>query len=376
MNTPYRLIGSSAAMQEIQQELECAARSDATVLITGEPGVGKEVVARLIHQQGRRRDKPFVAINCAGVPDTLLETELFGNVRDSSDNAHHVGGLFERAHGGTVYLDEIGEMSVRLQAALLRFLENGDVQRVGGDGVYSTVDVRILASTSRNLHVELFDEQFRADLYYRLNVIHIVIPPLRERKGDLSLLLSEFMRQSSEAHRLEVPTLLTETRHALLAYSWPGNLRELKSVADRMVIGVRSGVVRPSDLPSEIINNGRQPGPPSSAQQVGISSTADRIYERMTVDRESFWSVAYEPFMARTLSRRDLRILLMRGLQQTRGNYKSLAQLFNVDEADCKRFLSLLRKHEYRVALQKVRSVPARSKRLNDRLRASLQKTG
>src|SRR5687768_9592676 len=134
MSSRHRLIGSSAAMQEIQQELECAARSDANVLITGESGVGKEVVARLIHQQGRRRDAPFVAINCAGVRDSALESELFG---------HNL----ERAHGGTVFLDEVGEMSSPMQATLLRFLENGEVQRVGANGVYSTVDVRIIAAT-------------------------------------------------------------------------------------------------------------------------------------------------------------------------------------------------------------------------------------
>jgi DNA-binding NtrC family response regulator len=228
-------------MQEIQQELECAARSDAKVLITGESGVGKEVVARLIHQQGRRRDAPFIVMNCAGVPDGVVESELFGHTC-----------------GGTVFLDEIGEMSVRMQASLLRFLENGDV------------DVRIIAATKRNLHEELSDQQFREDLYYRLNVIHIVIPPLRERKEDLLLLLTEFMRTSSEAHGFEVPTLLTETHDALLAYSWPGNVRELRNFADRMVIGARSGVVRPSDLPSEMINIAIQPGPSRSAQPVAI----------------------------------------------------------------------------------------------------------
>jgi len=329
-------------MQEIQHELECAARSDAKVLITGESGVGKEVVARLIHQQGRRRDAPFIALNCAGVSESALS------------------GCLEQAHGGTVFLDEVGELSLPMQVTLLRFLEHGDV--------------RIIASTKRNLHAELSDEQFREDLYYRLNVIHIVIPPLRDRKEDLSLLVTEFIRTSSQAHGFEVPTLLTDTRDALLAYSWPGNVRELKHVADRMVIGARSGVVRLADLPSEIINIAMQPGPSSSAQPVRAPSTTDRIFERMTIDRESFWAVVYEPFMARTLTRRDLRRLIVRGLQQTRGNYRLLVQLFNVDAADCKRFLSFLHKHECHRPLQKFRSVPVSAQRVNRRARRSLTK--
>jgi DNA-binding NtrC family response regulator len=360
-------------MQEIQQELECAARSDAKVLITGESGVGKEVVARLIHQQGRRRDAPFIAISCAGVPDGVLEAELFGHTCGSATSEQRDSrGCFEQAHGGTVFLDEIGDMSLPMQAALLRFLEHREVQRAGADGVYSTVDVRIIAATRRNLHAELSDEQFREDLYYRLNVIHIVIPPLRDRKEDLSLLVTEFMRTSSEAHGIALPTLLTETRDALLAYSWPGNVRELKNVADRMVMGARSGVVRPADLPSEIINIAMQPGLSRSAQPVGTPSTADRMFERMTIDRESFWAVVYEPFMARKLRRQDLRLLIARGLQETRGNYKSLVRLFNVDAADCKRFLSFLRKHECHMPSQKFRSMPASARSLNARARRSL----
>src|SRR5688572_16987078 len=164
MYSRHRLIGSSAAMQEIQQEVECAARSDAKVLISGEAGVGKEVVARLIHQQSRRRQGPFITVDCANVPDSVRESELFG---------HNL----EQAHAGTVFLDEIGEMSLPMQAALLRFLETGEVQRAGGNGVNSPVDVRIIAVTNKKLHAELSDKHFREDLYYRLNVIHIVMPP-------------------------------------------------------------------------------------------------------------------------------------------------------------------------------------------------------
>jgi DNA-binding NtrC family response regulator len=338
-------------MQEIHQELECAARSDAKVLISGETGVGKEVVARLIHEQSRRREAPFIIVNCADVPDRVLESELFG---------HNL----EQADGGTVFLDEIGEMSLPMQSALLRFLENGEIQRAGANGV-CPVDVRIIAATKRNLHAELSDQQFREDLYYRLNIIHIVIPPLRERKEDLSFLLTEFMRMSSEAHGFALPTLLTETRGALLAYSWPGNVRELRNVADRMVTGAQSGIVRPADLPSEIINSGTPAATPS---------TADRIFERMTIGRESFWTVVYEPFMARELRRQDLRMLIIRGLQESRGNYKSLVQLFNVDPADCKRFLSFLRKHDCHMPFQKFRAVPASTESAGVRVRRSLTK--
>src|SRR5512138_2323412 len=173
-------IGSSPAIRAVEEEAGYAARSDAKVLLTGESGVGKEVVARLIHRDSARRNATFVTINCAGLPDTLLESELFGHVRGSFTGAYRDRpGLLETADRGTVFMDEVGEMSIRMQALLLRFLESGEVQRVGADRTQGRVDVRVIAATNRNLVDRIASKEFREDLYYRLNVIQLYIPPLR-----------------------------------------------------------------------------------------------------------------------------------------------------------------------------------------------------
>jgi DNA-binding NtrC family response regulator len=364
-------------MREIQDEVDCAARSDAKVLITGESGVGKEIIATLIHQQGRRRTAPMVPINCAGVPDSLLESELFGHVRGSFTDAHRdARGWFEQANGGTVFLDEVGEMSLRMQAVLLRFLENGEIQRVGAERTHSRVDVRIIAATNRNLHAELPAKRFREDLYYRLNVIHISVPPLRERRDDVPLLLTEFMRSYSEAHRVPLPRVLSETLDALIAYSWPGNVRELKNVAERLVVRARAGVIPLTDLPREIIGWVASAPAAGGVQAAAGQTGSDAMFDRMTRGGESFWSVVYEPFMSRDLTRDDVRALVSRGLHQTRGNYKLLVQLFNVDPSDYKRFLSFLRKHECHMPFQKFRSVPTSPGDVEPQPRTSLEKVG
>src|SRR5438477_10825969 len=188
------MIGVSAAMTAIRSEVECAARSDAKVLLTGESGVGKDIAARVIHQRSARSQMPFVTINCVSVPDSLLEPELFGHVRGSFTGAYRDRhGLLEAAHKGTVFLDEVCEMSPRMQALLLRFLETGEIQRVGSDRAQSRIDVRVLAATNRDPEQLVADKIFRADLYYRLNVIDIRVPSLRARPEDVSLLFEHFL---------------------------------------------------------------------------------------------------------------------------------------------------------------------------------------
>jgi DNA-binding NtrC family response regulator len=346
-------------MREIAQEILCASRSNAKVLITGESGVGKEVVARLIHQGSQRAKSPLVTINCAGVPDTLLESELFGHMRGSFTDAYRdKRGWFDQADGGTVFMDEVGEMSLRMQALLLRFLENGEIQRVGSERVCSTVDVRVIAATNRNLLERTAEKSFREDLYYRLNVIHVAIPSLRERREDIPPLFDHFLQVYSKRHRVDQPHLLEETMARLVAYDWPGNVRELKNAAERLVIRKGSEVIAPDDLPREIAGKWSEPAAVAAMQPGRL--TPDVLFERMSVGGESFWTVVHEPFIARDLTRHDLRVIVSRGLERTKGSYKALVQSFNLEPGDYKRFLSFLRKHECHMPFQRFRSLPVR----------------
>jgi DNA-binding NtrC family response regulator len=359
MDMRRQLIGASAAIREIQEEILCASRTDAKVLITGESGVGKEVVASLIQYESAHRFTPFVAINCAGVPDTLLESELFGHVRGSFTDAYRdKRGLLDQAQGGTIFLDEIGEMSSRMQAVLLRFLETGEIQRVGAERAHAVARVRIVAATNRDLLARVAEKKFRDDLYYRLNVIRIVIPPLRERMEDVPLLVEYFVRTASETHNVPQPRLHDDTIARLMTHSWPGNVRELKNVIERLVVRARGGFVSPNDLsldtpglwPLETVH-----------RHAAAPAQADRLYERMTVGGESFWSVVSEPFMARDITRDDLRAVISKGLEETRGSYKQLLPLFNIAAEDYKRLLSFLRKYGCHLPFQRFRTVAVRS---------------
>ncbi len=356
MQTAQQLVGVSAAIRALQEDLEFAARSDAKVLITGESGVGKEVVARLIHQRSGRRNASLVTINCAGLPDTLLESELFGHVRGSFTGAYRDRpGLLEMAHGGTVFMDEVGEMSLRMQALLLRFLESGEVQRVGADRSQNRVDVRVIAATNRNLAERIAEKEFREDLYYRLNVIHLLITPLRERRDDIQVLLAYFLRVYSQRHGVPTPDLAPDATRLLTAYDWPGNVRELKNVVERLVVRAPSLLVSPEDLPPEI--TGR---PRGEREKTPVrASIAESMYERMVRGGESFWAVVYPPFIARDLTRDDMRLIIRKGLERARGNYKLLVALFNMPATDYKRFLNFLRKHDCHMPFQRFRSAAA-----------------
>jgi transcriptional regulator with PAS, ATPase and Fis domain len=357
------LVGIGTAIRAIESEIEYAARSDAKVLITGESGVGKEVIARLVHQRSRRAHTPLVTINCAGIPDSLLESALFGHVKGSFTGAYRDRlGLLEVANGGTILLDEIGEMSLRMQALLLRFLENGEIQRVGSDRTQSRVDVRVIAATNRNLLERIASKDFREDLYYRLNVVHITIPPLRQRREDIPVFLQYFLRSYAERHRTVPPELSPDALAALVAYAWPGNVRELKNVAERLVIRSQGGLIVTADLPLEMQRAPAQVRPATPAAPA--SSTADALFDRMVTGGESFWDVVHAPFMSRDLTRKELRAVLCRGLQQTGGSYKVLVELFNMHEGDYKRLLNFLRKHDCQVPFQRFRT--ARAPQLQD----------
>ncbi len=353
------LIGRSQALKVVQQEVEYAARSDAKVLITGASGVGKEVVAHLIHQRSRRRHAPMLTINCAAMPDTLLESELFGHARGSFTDAYRdKRGLFEAANSGTVFMDEVGEMSLRMQALLLRFLETGEIQRVGDERNRVNANVRVVAATNRRLPERIAAGEFREDLYYRLNVIHITIPPLRERKDDVTPLLDHFLRLFAVEHGVPLPQCSPDAVAALEAYDWPGNVRELRNIAERLTCRCPGGVIHAEDLPLEVRTGSTVVE--NAPSRIASPAPAQALLDRILLKGESFWDVAYEPFMARDLTREDVRHLVRVGLEQTRGNYKALVQLFNMDPQDYKRFLNFLRKYGCHMPFQRFRMAPGR----------------
>jgi transcriptional regulator with PAS, ATPase and Fis domain len=347
------LIGVSSALRKVAQDIDHVAPTDARVLITGESGVGKDIVARRIHERSGRKG-PFVTINCAGVPESLLESELFGYVRGSFTGAYRdKRGWFDRAEDGTIFLDEVGEMSLRMQAILLRCVESGEIQRVGAEQIHTVSNVRIVAATNRNLIQRVAEREFREDLYYRLNVIHIVIPPLRERLADIAPLAEHFLNGLSAMYQLPRPALSDEALAQLTAYHWPGNVRELNNVLERIVVRNRGSVIAATDVSFAAFAESTSPSKP------GHRETPDLLYERMVNAGESFWSVVHSPFASHDLTRADLRALVARGLEQTRGNYRSLLTLFNAPEQDYRRFLNFLAKHGCRLSFHEFRTVPA-----------------
>jgi two-component system response regulator HydG len=337
-----QLVWASRAMCAISEEIETVARSIAKVLITGENGVGKEVVARLIHERSARTG-PLATINCAGLSESLLESELFGHVRGSFTGAHRDrGGWLDRAQDGTIFLDEVGEMSLRMQAMLLRYVESGEIQRVGSDSVHTSTNVRLIAATNRNLEERVADGQFREDLYFRLNVIRIEIPPLRERPEDIAPLLVHFLQTCSGAHGVAPPMLEDQALDALISYSWPGNARELSNVAERLVLRNRSRVISLADLTAVLATSGFVR---TSAPEVPRRLNADALYDQMVQAGESFWTVVYSRFTSHDLTRDDLRALVARGIAQTGGDSRELAALFNASPHEYRRFRTFLTRH-------------------------------
>jgi DNA-binding NtrC family response regulator len=351
------LLGDSPAIASLRREIEAAARTDAKVLVLGETGSGKEVVARLIHEQSARAARAFVAVNCSGIPETLLESELFGHARGSFTGAYRdKPGLVRQADRGTLFLDELGEMSLRMQSVLLRFAETGEIQTIGVDGITGRTDVRLITATNRDLRERIEAGQFREDLYFRLNIIQIRVPPLRDRPEDVAGLLDHYLRAASETHRLRCPELTPEALELLAAYAWPGNVRELKNLAERLVVRDWERPLTPDDLPLEIRGGSTTTAPPSpgaafapAVQTPGrirrpverSTETVDRLWDRL-MSGEDFWSVVHQPFKAHELTRDDLAALIHRGLEHTRGSYRALLGVVGLPPTDYKRFHAFL----------------------------------
>ncbi|MBL8909248.1 MAG: sigma-54-dependent Fis family transcriptional regulator [Archangium sp.] len=246
------LLGESPAIERARSLIGDAARSESNVLLTGETGTGKEIAARSIHEQSTRRAGPFVAINCAAMPETMLESELFGHVKGAFTDARQARtGLVVQAQGGTLFLDEIGDMPLTLQPKLLRVLQERTVRALGADEEVP-VDVRVICATHRDLESAIEDKTFRGDLFFRINVFHIDLPPLRARSGDVLLLAQHFLEHFAARAKKQVEGLSPAAAKKLLAYEWPGNIRELQNCIERAVAVARTSVLTPDDLPEKV----------------------------------------------------------------------------------------------------------------------------
>lgn len=279
-----KMLGQSAAMQEVFATLSKVVKSDATALILGESGTGKELVAEAIHTKGGRREGPFVKLNCVAIPQTLLESELFGHEKGSFTGAHRRKiGKFELANHGTILLDEIGDMSLETQAKILRVLQEREFERVGGDTTVN-VDVRIVAATNRDLARECEAGRFREDLFFRLNVVTVRLPPLRERSGDVPLLAEHFMAAAAHAQAKDLSGISPGAMDAICGYEWPGNIRQLRHAIERAVIWADEKELRREDLPAEVVNGSLVSPKTNEAASNSLPMTMDRIERQLLVD--------------------------------------------------------------------------------------------
>ena len=304
------MIGKSAAMQKVQELIRKVAPSRASVLITGESGVGKELVANAIHNLSPRKDKSFIKVHCAALSETLLESELFGHEKGAFTGAEKMQkGRFELAHGGTIFLDEIGEINPSVQIKILRVLQEKKFERVGGEQTIE-VDVRIVAATNRNLEEEVRAGRFREDLYYRLNVVHIQVPPLRERKDDIPLLMSSFLDEFNRENGKAIKGLNGKAKAAMFRYAWPGNIRELRNCMESAVVMCSDDEISLQDLP------------PSVSAAAGTASADDSVSVPLGV----------------TLDEAD-RLVIEANLAANRGNKSRTAEVLGIGRKTLQRKL-------------------------------------
>jgi DNA-binding NtrC family response regulator len=330
-------------MRRIRELARRAGRLGAKTLITGESGVGKDVVAREIHGASDRAGREFLAVNCAGIAEELLESELFGHIKGSFTGAYRDRpGKLLLADGGILFLDEIGEMSLRMQAMLLRFLENGEIQPVG-DVRPRTVDVRIIGATNRNLPERVASGHFREDLLYRLRVIQIEVPTLRERPADIPALIDHVIGSRARVS--------SEALDALTRYRWPGNVRELQNVVEQALWLAEEASIELEHLPEAVRNKQTLVIGHERRRQV-----ADQLFETLVAGHCSFWNDVHPLFIERDLTRHDIRELVKRGLTATNGNYRALLKLFGMGESDYCRFHNFLNGHGCKLDFRDFRS--------------------
>jgi two-component system nitrogen regulation response regulator GlnG len=338
------IVGSSEPMQEVLKSIGQVAASDATVLITGESGTGKELVARCIHQHSLRAKGTFLAVNCAAIPENLIESELFGHEKGAFTGATNQKlGKFELCDGGTIFLDEIGDMSLPTQTKVLRAIQEGEIQRVGGT-VTVKISVRLVAATNKDLEAMVATRQFREDLYYRLNVFRIRLPALRYRKGDVPLLVDYMLQRQAAAKKIKPKRLSNEALDALLAYDWPGNVRELENVVQRANVLAKGETILPKDLPQDVLSprkiaaapvaaiaNPVASLPEAAAPVAGLIPAYDTIYKQCRVNDGKSILAAIEMEMIR------------RAMEETRGNQLRSAMILGINRSTLKKRLLEMR---------------------------------
>ena len=288
----HRMVGKSAALGKVADAIKRAAPTNATVLITGESGVGKELVARAIHRNSLRRDEAFVQVNCAAIPEELIESELFGHEKGSFTGATEKQiGKFELAHKGTVFLDEVGDMSLRTQAKVLRVLQEGEIERIGSQKTIE-VDVRVIAATNKNLEESIAKGEFREDLYFRLSVIPMRVPPLRERSEDVEPLVEHFVARFSADNNFRRKTFAPDAMEALRRHPWRGNVRELRNTVERLVVMAEGDEIRSEQL-GEVLRGPADPAavPETAGSLKGFKESAERAFLVQKL-RESRWNIS------------------------------------------------------------------------------------
>ena len=322
------IIGSSAAMTAVLDSIRQVAATKATVLVTGESGTGKELVAQAIHKLSPRANKPFRPVHCAALSENLLESELFGHEKGAFTGANErVAGRFEMADGGTLFLDEIGEISLSVQVKLLRVLETRQFERVGGSETL-TVDVRVVAATNRDLRAMVEQGTFREDLFYRLNVVNIRIPPLRERREDIPEILDFYLKKSAADNGKDVADISPEALGVLMAYDWPGNVRELRNCVERMVVFARGATLTMTDVPAD------------------IRSAVGEQFEAKAMSPKTTGAAPAEPQMSIGLNvKENEKSLIIKALEECGGNRSQAALKLNISRRTLYRKL-----HEYGLA--------------------------